>query len=136
MNALDKIAPYPRRKEDATATALIRHYAAFGEMHAHLGDSSPIFGPQWRMSIGHVVSSFSIVYLLTEIRRCLGDDHADEIARDLWEAWEDGALPPRLWEWTQEEGLDHDQIAAAANEVAANIRAKAAPAEQGGGAGV
>jgi hypothetical protein len=120
---LADIAPYPTRPEDATAAALIKRYAAFGEMHSRIGGEFGIDHDQWKTSIGHVVSSFTTVYLLTEIRDRLGVAAADEIARELWEHWEGGALPPWLWEWCDEEGLDHDAIAAAARQVAANIRA-------------
>lgn len=122
---LDDIAPYPRTAEQATAGALIKHYTAFGEMHSHLTNHFPD-GDQFQKSIGAVVSSFTIVYLLTEIRTQLGVDAADDVAREWWEALEGGELPPWLWDWVDEEGLDHNQIAAAADEVAANIRAKAA----------
>lgn len=121
---LADIAPYPTRVEEATAAALIKRYAAFGEMHTRVGDEFGIDHDQWKTSIGHVVSSFTTVYLLAEIRDRLGVAVADEIARELWEQWEGGALPPWLWEWCEEEGLDHDAIAADADRVVANIRAR------------
>jgi hypothetical protein len=125
---LADIAPYPQREEDVTASALIKHNAAFGEMHSHLADEFVGQEPQYRTSIGRVVSSFTTVYLLTEIRSRLGAEVADDVARELWSTWEGGELPSWLWDWVDEEGLAHNQIAAVANEVARNIRAKAAAA--------
>ncbi|MFI7125925.1 hypothetical protein ACIBQ1_09540 [Nonomuraea sp. NPDC050153] len=126
MDPLDAVAPYPRRQLDVTASALIKHFAAFGEMHTRLADEFIGDESQYRTSLGHVVSSFTTVYLLTEIRSRLGVEVADDVARELWSAWQDGEIPPWLWDWADEEGLDHNRIAAAANEVARNLRAKAA----------
>lgn len=121
---LADIAPYPRNQEEATAAAIIRHHTAFGLMHDRIGEHFPD-GDQWRRSIASVVSSYTTVHLLTQIRDRLGVQVADEVARDLWTSWEDGALPPELWMWAKEEGLDRAAIQAAADRVAENIRAKA-----------
>jgi hypothetical protein len=125
---LADIAPYPQREENVTAAALIKHHAAFGEMHARIADEFINEPSQFRTSIGSVVSSFTTVYLLTEIRSRLGAEVADDVARELWSTWEGGELSSWLWDWVDEEGLAHNQIAAVANEVARNIRAKAAAA--------
>lgn len=122
---LADIAPYPSTREEADAPALIRYYAAFGEMHFHLGQAFTDV-EQERKSIGHVVNSYMAVFLLSELRERAGWRQADEVAREMWEDLEGGALPPILWQYALEEGLDHDAIAAAAKEVEANIRAKAA----------
>lgn len=120
---LDDIAPYPRTEEQATASALIKHYAAFGEMHSHLSQALTD-GDRCRQSVGHVVSSYGLVFLLGALRARIGEKNADDIARELWEDMEGGALPPILWDYVGCEGLDHDAIEAAANEVERNIRAK------------
>ncbi|MEO3869410.1 hypothetical protein ABGB18_11310 [Nonomuraea sp. B12E4] len=121
---LDNIARYPENREQADADALIRYYAAFGEMHAHLAQA--LTDPEWeKKSIGHVVYSYMAVYLLSELRERAGYRQADEVAREMWEDLEGGALPPILWEYVSEEGLSHEAIAVAAKEVEANIRAKA-----------
>lgn len=127
MSPLDKIAPYPVDGRSVTAGDLIKHYVAFGEMHSHLADEFPD-GPQWHQSLAHVVHAFTITFLLREVRKRLAEHVVDHIARELWLSWEDGALPPELWRWADEEGLSHAEIKAAADEVAAHIRAKASAA--------
>lgn len=122
---LHDVAPYPDSREKADADALIRYYAAFGEMHANL--AQVLTDPEWeKKSIGHVVYAYMAVYLLSELRERAGWRAADEVAREMWEDLEGGALPPILWEYVTEEGLSHEAIAAASKAVEANIRAKAA----------
>lgn len=124
---LADVAPYPSTREQADADALIRYYAAFGEVHANL--AQVLSDPEWeRKSIGHVVNSYMVVYLLSELRERAGYRQADEVAGEMWEDLEGGALPPILWQYVTEEGLSHEAIAAAAKTVEANILAKAAPA--------
>lgn len=122
---LDEFAPYPRHAKDVTASSLIKHYAAFGQMHNRVADEFIAEDQtQYRTSLGHVVSSFTTVYLLAEIRFRLGVETANDVARELWSVWQDGELPSWLRDWADEEGLDHNKIAGAADEVVKNIRAK------------
>ncbi|MGA4989954.1 hypothetical protein [Nonomuraea bangladeshensis] len=124
---LHDIAPYPRNREEADADALIRYYAAFGEMHSHLAQALTD-KDRYKQSIGHVVNSYMITYLLSELRERAGWRAADEVAREMWEDLEGGALPPILWEYVSEEGMSHEAIAATAKQVEANIRAELAAA--------
>lgn len=126
---LADVAPYPTCAEDATAAALVKHFAAFGLMHNWLATE---FVPgkedtQFRQSIACVVSSFTTAYMLAELEDKAGLQAADAAARELWSSWEAGdAVAGWLWQIGDEFGLDMKAIERAAAQVAQNIRAKAA----------
>lgn len=121
---LDEIAPYPRNTAEATADRMIAHYIAFGLMHSTLAlDMSD--DAQSRKSVGHVVSSFALVFLLRQLRMAR-PDIADEAARDLWEHLEGGELSEWLYEWAVASEVDPKRVEQAAAVVAENIRAKQA----------
>ncbi|MFD1546926.1 hypothetical protein [Nonomuraea guangzhouensis] len=128
---LADIAPYPATVDDATADALVKHFAAFGLMHNWLATE---FVPgkedtQWRQSVACVVSSFTTAYMLAELEDKAGLQAADAAARELWSSWEAGdAVAGWLWQTASEFGLDMKVIERAADQVTQNIRAKAAGA--------
>jgi hypothetical protein len=120
---LDDIAPYPRSPNEATAEALIKHHIAFGLMHDRIAWNHSDDRPQWDKSLACVVSSYTAALLLMSVREHAGAVAADQVARNLWLALEAGELPPELWTWAQDEGLDPQQIKAIGDQVTENIRA-------------
>lgn len=134
MNALDKIAPYPQREEDVTADVMAAHFAAFALMHQalvlnHLDHKND--RADYMRSIGHAVSYYGLASLLRQVKRHAGAEKADEVAKALWEAWEDGSsIGEWCWEWLTEYGIDPEAVQKAAAEVHA---AEAAQADKHGG---
>jgi len=80
-----------------------------GPIMASLKDKSD---PQTRLYFaaqGTVLYSFGLVRLL----RSLPPKQADELAKDIWECWDDGGtVHELLWEWADEYGQHGDEAAA------------------------
>lgn len=133
MNALDKIAPYPRREEDVTADAMAAHFAAFALMHQalvlnHLDHEND--RAEYMRSVGHTVSYYGLASLLRRVKEHAGSEKADEFATDLWLDWEDGSgIGEWCWEWLTGYGIDPEAVQKVASEVHA---AEAAQAQKGG----
>lgn len=126
MNALDKIAPYPKTAEEATAEAMARHLTAFAQLHWRVAMDHPDRDKS-RESINSFTSYYAIAYLLREQPAAEGD----RVARELWEAWESGmVVGADLWEWLGEYEIDPADI----NEIAAKLIAAPAEAQSGGAA--
>jgi hypothetical protein len=111
MNALDKIAPYPKREEDATAATLAKATAA----HAYLIlardtlDTEPID----RATFNVMVCEYGIAFLLRALIAA-NPEAADKAAQELWAEWDGGdGLGPDLYGWLAEWGIAGNDIAAA-----------------------
>ena len=132
MNELNKLAPYPTREQDVTADALARVMAVTGQ-----GDNARIFPTMYArdnaegtpefvamdlihaMTMAGAVQSYTIVHLLRTLQE-IAPDKADEVAKDVWNAWEDGgAIGEWLYEWLTEYGIDPAAVADIARQAMA-----------------
>jgi len=125
LNAAD-VAPYPRELEQATVTALIRHLLLSAEeISRKARESIPPPGESLLDSVmlsGLFVNTWSTMFLLRVIRAEL-PGQADDVARQLWDLWEDGGTMHELiWDYKQQEGIDP----------AARIEFDAEPVSDGG----
>lgn len=122
MNVLDKIAPYPTREEDVTADVMASHFAAFALMHQALVLNHLDFDKDhadYMKSVGHAVSYYGLASLLRQVIEHAGAVKADEVAKDLWLAWEDGSsVGEWCWEWLTESGIDPEAVQEAAAHAA------------------
>ena len=118
MNALDQIAPYPRSVEKVTAEAMAKHYTAYVQMHYQRAMNLlrlPEQQEEYKSSVNQVTQGYGVLYLLRELEERAGTTQADEVARLLWQQWEDGeGLADDLWVWMAEYDIDP----AAVNNVA------------------
>jgi hypothetical protein len=134
MNALDKIAPYPRTAEEVTAEAMAKHYAAFVQMHYHRAMNLLHHRDEpheYRFSLNQVTQGYGVLYLLRELQERTGTKQADEVARLLWQEWDSGeGIGYDLATWLEEYGIDPVAVNVVAAELSAND--SAAQAEKGG----
>lgn len=119
MTVLDKIAPPPRNKQEATAEALARQYTAYAQLHFRLGIDLAD-RDKASQSISKFTSFYAIAFLLRELEAA-GVRVADRVAGDLWEAWQNPHVTgPDVWNWLEEYGIDPEVI----NKIADEFRAE------------
>src|SRR5690349_9292303 len=101
-------APYPTRSEDVTADGLAKHLAVAAQRDFRATqDAAEIDKNQ----MARFVYEWGIVYLLREAQERAGVRVADDLARGLWENWNDGSgLGEWLWEWLTEYGIDPEAV--------------------------
>lgn len=130
MTTTDEFAPYPRTEDTVTADKLARSMAvaaqvAYTLVDATMGDRDAAEGPGGvhadtplakalgkvaRLTTSNTVERYGIVRLLRALIEH-APEHADEVARDLWQAWNDGStLGEETWEWLAEYGIDADAV--------------------------
>lgn len=102
------LAPYPTSADEVTAESLVRHLAVQAyRTNARIMTASGID----RNEMARFVYEFGCVFLLREALAHLGPVDADEVARQLWEIWDDGSsLGEFLHEWLTEFGIDPEQV--------------------------
>lgn len=101
---------YPETMTEATADRMTRHAVTVGIQHANLtsdyisrddADGRELFV----LNIKSIITYYGIAALLRAFREA-APEAADQAARDLWYAWEDGGTPAEfLDEWAQEYGI-------------------------------
>ncbi len=126
---LAELAPYPQRLDQVTAEAMAKHYAAFAQMHNHMVTAliATSDRDQWTKSIANVVAYYGVTYLLRELEERAGTKQADEVARLLWSAWQEGSgVGIDLWEWLTEYDIDPEAVNEVAGEVYKALQEKAA----------
>lgn len=103
------IAPYPTRAEDVTADKLAQHIAVAAQRRFRTTMDAADLD---RTVMTLFVQEWGVVFLLREIQERAGTHVADALARDLWEAWDDGShLGECIWEWLTEYGIDPEAVA-------------------------
>jgi len=121
-NPLNDIAPYPRSVDEVTAYSLGRHLAVQAwvqRTHRRTATS----GTDWEWSTSEIVNLFAIVWLLRALQ-AVAPETADEAAKDLWLAWEDGgAVREWLWSWLTAAGIDPGQVTAVASGLPQEVAA-------------
>lgn len=122
MNALDKIAPYPKAERDVSAEAMARSFAAYAYVNHRLVLEHPDSGEQAKATT-LAVTLYALAFLLYELEEAVGTKAADRVARRLWEDQQSPhVLGPSLHELLAVEyEIDH----AALDKVADDIIAKA-----------
>ncbi|MCC5574551.1 hypothetical protein IMZ11_02710 [Microtetraspora sp. AC03309] len=128
MNAIDKIAPYPRSEDEATAEAIAKHFTVFAQLHFQLALDLPDRSEAQESSRA-LVSYYAIAFLFREVE-VRGVGVADRVAKALWESWENPhVLGPDVWAWLEEYGIDPEAV----NKIAAEmVAARQAEAAKGG----
>jgi len=103
----NKAAPYPRDPETATAQAWIRRAAAYGAIHAVATFDGP--DKDYKANLREAVNCYEVARLLRALVEH-APEHADEVARDITSALDDGAIGETLWEWATDAGVDMDAL--------------------------
>ena len=101
-------APYPTSADKATAEGMARHMAVQAQRSyvQFVGEAG-----MNRDAMARFVYEWGVTFLLREALAHLGPVTADEIARNLWDAWNDGASPGEfLYEWLTEYGINPESI--------------------------
>lgn len=115
-NPLNDLAPYPRRESEVTAESLARSLMVQAQANRHrmMYDRTP----DGAVSGGNrLIDVYGVVKLL-KVLQTVAPDVADEVARDLWSDWEDGATVAEwLHAWLTSAGIDPEQVNAAAVEL-------------------
>lgn len=109
MTIVNKIAPYPATVEDVTADGLARHIAVEAQRsYIKTMESAELD----RNAMALFIQEWTVVRLLRALQEHAGTDVANEVARDIWDAWESGdSLGEFLWEWLTEYGIDPSVVA-------------------------
>jgi len=108
---LAELLAYPTRVEDVTAKSMLRYLLVQAQvLQARVADEAAGYGRI--KSAGEYAMAFAATHLLRDL---IADDPnfqgANEAARELWEAWDDGAtMGECLWDWLTAEGLAPEQI--------------------------
>lgn len=114
-NPLNDIAPYPRRSSDVTAEALARSLSVQALANWTRMTEAP--AEQAVTAGNRLVDVYGVVKLL-KVLQTVAPDVADEVARDLWSDWHDGAAVAEwLHAWLTTAGIDPEQVNAAASEL-------------------
>jgi hypothetical protein len=104
MTTTRNLAPYPSRAEDVTADNLSKHWTVCAQRDFLATQEAADLD---RNLMAKFVYEWSVVFLLREVQERAGTTTADRLARDLWEALNDGShLGECLWEWLTEYGID------------------------------
>lgn len=115
MSSLDKIAPYPRSENEASAEAMARSYLSYAQLNYRLSIDHPDSDARQRATLAFV-SYYSLGFVLRELEERAGSGQADQVARTLWEDLNaPQVLGPAVWEWLIEE---YHVDVAAINEIA------------------
>lgn len=133
MNIADKFAPYPTSEDDVTADRLARHMAVAGftasaQVFPTVYARDAAEGPGrankdtaeakaaqeiHHLTLLNTINEYAIVHLLRALIEH-APDKADEVAKDLWGAWDDGgAVGEELGEWLTGYGIDPAAITTA-----------------------
>ncbi len=100
-------ARYPTNSEDVTADRLARHMTVEAQ-HNFLITNATEFN---RAAMAGFVYGWGVAFLLRKLQEHASPEVADEVARDLWAAWDDGSsLGEFTWEWLTEYGIDPEAI--------------------------
>lgn len=115
-NALNGIAPYPTREQDATADSLARNLTVVAQLNwQRMLDTEK--AEDIRAATGLMVNLFGIVKVLKALQS-VAPETADEVARDLWADWEDGgSVGEWLHSWLRDFEIDPERVQAAAVEL-------------------
>lgn len=111
-NPLNNLAPYPRSVDDVTADSLGRYLAVQAwAHHTHRPTDR-------EQTAAETADLFGLAWLLRTLK-VVAPETADEAAKDLWLAWEDGgAVREWLWTWLIGAGIDPEEVTAAATDLA------------------
>ena len=121
-NPLNDLAPYPRTADEATADAMARHLTVTAQYRKALIDSlvdcrTAEERTRYLDSVGLMIAEHSLAKTLRALIEH-APDHADEVARRVWTAWEDGgAIAEDLHAWLTEYGIDPGRVDAAVNDL-------------------
>lgn len=94
---LDEIGPYPAHPGATTAAGLARRLSVRAAVisHQQLGTDAPFSHSQ----IDRLTVLFAAAHALYALNRLAGPDHADSIAREIRDAWDDGSgIGEWLWD--------------------------------------
>jgi hypothetical protein len=115
-NPLNDLAPYPRRESEVTAESLTRSLMVQAQANWHRTLNA---GPaaENHPATNRLIDVFGIVKLLKALQ-AIAPDTADEVARDLWSDWRDGAaMGEWLHAWLVDAGIAPERVDAAAADV-------------------
>lgn len=102
-------APYPTSAEAVTADKLAASLAVSAQRR--LRATMDAAGLD-KTAMNLLVKEWGVIYLLRELEERAGMKVADDVARELWESWNDGShLGEMLWEWLTEYGIDPEAVA-------------------------
>lgn len=115
-NPLNDIAPYPATEDEVTAESLARHLTVTAWAHrTHRKNATSSTDREWATS--EIVNTFGIVSLLRALQ-AVAPETADEAAKDLWLAWEDGgSVDEWLHAWLTGFGIAPERVDAAAADL-------------------
>lgn len=115
-NPLNELAPYPRTVEEVTAESLSRHLTVTAWAHrTHRKTAISSTDREWATS--EIVSNFGIVSVLRALQ-AVDEVKADEAAKGLWSAWDDGAAVGEwLHAWLTGFGIAPELVDAAASNL-------------------
>lgn len=129
-NPLNDIAPYPRTADEATADGLLRHETVTA--YAHLGETRALCRAAFRPSATdadkrryfdaemNLAQRFAVLFVLRQMKNQVSAEAADEIARGLHAAWDDGgSFGEFLFDWLVEHGIDPGAVERAVTETEA-----------------
>ncbi|MGI5414265.1 hypothetical protein [Actinomadura luteofluorescens] len=121
-NPVNEFAPYPRTVDEATAEAMVRHLAVTARYRMTASDRlvdcrTAEERTRYLDSVGLMIAEHSLAKTLRALI-AHAPDHADEVARRVWTAWEDGAvIVEDLHSWLIGYGIDPERVDAAALNV-------------------
>lgn len=117
MTTIQDLAPYPRRAEDVTAKAIVKHYATFTLFHHRRSMELDINTD--RAAYDRSVNMACLGYALTAVLRSTFepfDAESDVLAREFWTEFGDpSGFGPDLWRWCRELGVDPQAVVDAAD---------------------
>lgn len=119
MSNLNEIAPYPRSADEVTAGALARHLAVSAQHRMAVNNTlvdyrTPAEQARYLDNVGLLIAEHSVALMLRALTEH-APDQADEVARRVWLAWEDGAvIAEDVFAWLSEFGIDPERVNAAA----------------------
>jgi len=110
MSTITQLAPYPAAADQVNADNLARHLTA-----AAFARQPRLFRPEQTAALNQAIASAYVAeYAVAALLRALtavAPEAADQAARDVWDAWEDGGTcGEQLWEWLTEYGIDPGSV--------------------------
>jgi hypothetical protein len=118
-NHLNDLAPYPRSVDEATAETLIRHLAVSAQYRMTVNDTlvdcrTPDERTRYLDNVGLLIGEHSLAKALRALIEH-APAQADEVAKQVWVAWEDGAtIAEDVSAWLTGFGIDPDAVNVAA----------------------